>query len=176
MLESTHAPYGQKSAQLDWSIGTYPVSCLRALWEHVKKIYIFLSLTPKMSTPHKMGYIIRKKNIKLHIFPTTLKDQILNIKLLQNCSHFQKIRLENSHKNLTIKFQKWWTAVESKIVKTQPKKQHVTSEIAKFKKSIQYLHDCMLHYYMWPFQFLFCDCVFGAHGISECIPYNPPLW
>ena len=33
-------------------------------------------------------------------------------------------------------------------VKTQPKEQHVISEIPRFKNSMHYLHDGMLHYYM----------------------------
>ena len=82
----------------------------------------------------------------------------------------------NSRKNPTIKFQKWWTAVESRTGKTQPKQQHVTSATVRLENSMHYLHNGMLHYYMWQLQFLFCYRVLGAPGIPNCVPYNPPIW
>ena len=67
MWESTHAPYGQKSAQLDCSRGINLVSFSRALQERVKINLFFTSLTPKLNT-HRKWDIIRKRNRNLNIF------------------------------------------------------------------------------------------------------------
>ena len=106
------------------------------VWERFENVWNYINFSrcwcPKL-TPTANGVLFERAQQAAYI-PTTLQDKNLIFKDAAKLSFFsKKKRLPKSRTNFYRTIFKWWTAVEIKTVKTQPKQQHVTYEIVRFK-------------------------------------------